>query len=82
LQSGGGRESRSAATLGWSADFLATVTWGVGSALAGAGGILVAPIIGINTTDLRYWLIPVTAAALVGGFSSFPLTLLVPRALV
>jgi len=49
---------------------------GVGSALAGAGGILVAPIIGINTTDLPLLVIPVTAAALVGGFSSFPLTLL------
>ncbi len=68
---------RAVATLGWSPNFLGAVTWGVGSALAGAAGILIAPITGLNPIG---FVIVVTisglAAALVGGFRSFPLTLL------
>ena len=68
---------RAVSTLGWSPNTLGAITWGVGSALAGAAGILIAPITGLDPTD---FVLVVTisglAAALVGGFRSFPLTLL------
>jgi len=68
---------RSAAALGWSPNFLATVTWAIGGATAGLAGILLAPTAGLT---LEIFTIVVTvsalAVALIGGFSSFPLTLL------
>ncbi|MGW6378277.1 ABC transporter permease subunit [Rhodococcus sp. NPDC055112] len=68
---------RAAAALGWSPQRLAALTWTVGGALAGTAGILVAPLTGLTPTA---FIIIVTvsalAAALLGGFKSFPLTLL------
>ncbi|CRK52786.1 conserved membrane hypothetical protein [Rhodococcus sp. RD6.2] len=68
---------RAAAALGWSPQRLAALTWTVGGALAGAAGILVAPLTGLTPTA---FVVIVTvfalAAALLGGFTSFPLTLL------
>jgi ABC-type branched-subunit amino acid transport system ATPase component/branched-subunit amino acid ABC-type transport system permease component len=67
---------RAAATLGWSPNLLATITWGIGGATAGLAGILLAPNAGLS---LSVFTIVVTVAALavalIGGFTSFPLTL-------
>ncbi|RVW00732.1 ABC transporter permease subunit [Rhodococcus xishaensis] len=68
---------RATAALGWSPQRLAALTWTVGGGLAGAAGILVAPLTGLTPTA---FVVIVTvsslAAALLGGFRSFPLTLL------
>ncbi len=65
---------RAAATLGWSPHVLATVTWALGAALAGAAGVIIAPITGINPEEMPFFILPVLAAALVGGFTSFWIT--------
>ncbi|MFE7841525.1 ATP-binding cassette domain-containing protein [Streptomyces sp. NPDC057474] len=64
-----------AASLGWSPDLIATGNWALGSALAGLTGILIVPVIGLSVTGLTTLLLSALAAALVGGFSSFPVTL-------
>jgi ABC-type branched-subunit amino acid transport system ATPase component/branched-subunit amino acid ABC-type transport system permease component len=65
-----------AQTLGWSPDRLARLTWGLGGALAGAAMILAAPLTGLNpTTFTIVATVSALAAALLGGFQSFPLTL-------
>lgn len=64
-----------AAALGWSADLVAAANWGLGSALAGLTGILIVPVIGLSVTGLTTLLLSALAAALVGRFSSFPVTL-------
>ncbi|TMK67436.1 MAG: branched-chain amino acid ABC transporter permease [Actinobacteria bacterium] len=68
---------RAAAALGWSPNLLATITWAIGGATAGFAGILLAPNAGLS---LSVFTIVVTVAALavalIGGFTSFPLTLL------
>jgi len=67
---------RAVSALGWSPNFLATVTWAIGGAMAGVAGILLAPNAGLS---LAVFTIVVTvsalAVALIGGFQSFPLTL-------
>lgn len=64
-----------AASLGWSPDLVATGNWALGSALAGLTGILIVPVIGLSVTGLTTLLLSALAAALVGRFSSFPVTL-------
>ncbi|MFI1034751.1 ATP-binding cassette domain-containing protein [Streptomyces sp. NPDC020951] len=64
-----------AAALGWSPDVIATGNWALGSALAGLTGILIVPVIGLSVTGLTTLLLSALAAALVGRFSSFPVTL-------
>ncbi|WP_375476557.1 ATP-binding cassette domain-containing protein [uncultured Jatrophihabitans sp.] len=64
----------SAAALGHSPDVIASVNWAVGSALAGLAGVLIAPIIFLEPTSLVLLVIPAMTAALVGQFSSFPVT--------
>lgn len=66
---------RSAATLGWSPHVLATISWALGAALAGVAGIIIAPVTGINPEEMPFFILPVLAAALVGGFTSFWITL-------
>jgi len=66
-----------AQTLGWSPDRLAALTWGLGGALAAAAMILAAPLTGLNpATFTIVATVSALAAALLGGFQSFPLTLL------
>ena len=62
------------ALLGWSPSRLAASTWIIGSLLAGLGGILVAPITGLNPVTYSLLVVPALAAALVGGLSSFAVT--------
>lgn len=64
-----------ASTLGHSPDTIAALNWGLGSALAGLAGILIAPSISLEPTGLVLLVIPALSAALVGQFKSFPVTL-------
>ena len=64
-----------ASTLGHSPDTVAALNWGLGSALAGLAGILIAPSISLEPTGLVLLVIPALSAALVGQFKSFPVTL-------
>ena len=63
--------------MGWSPTKLSALTWGVGAGLAGIAGVLIAPLTGLSTITFTL-IVTVTAmaAALLGGFRSFPLTLL------
>jgi ABC-type branched-subunit amino acid transport system ATPase component/branched-subunit amino acid ABC-type transport system permease component len=70
-----GQNTRAVAALGWSPELLAGVAWTVGGALAAAAGMFEAPLIGLDTTTLPLLVINVVAAALVGSFYSFPLTM-------
>jgi ABC-type branched-subunit amino acid transport system ATPase component/ABC-type branched-subunit amino acid transport system permease subunit len=61
---------------GWSPDLVATVNWAIGGALSGLAGVLIVPFVGLSSAGLTFVIVPALAAALVGGFASFPLTLL------
>lgn len=64
---------QAAETLGHSAQRVATLNWGLGSGLAGFAGTLIGPIIYLEPTQLVLLVLPALAAAMVGGFSSFPI---------
>ena len=64
-----------AAALGWSPERISSLTWFLGAALAGLAGLLIAPITQLQVATLTLLVIPALAAALIGGFTSFPLTL-------
>src|SRR5580700_1264215 len=66
---------RSASALGHSADLIAAANWALGSVLAAAAGILIAPILTISVVTISLMLVPALAAAVMGGFVSFPITL-------
>jgi ABC-type branched-subunit amino acid transport system ATPase component/branched-subunit amino acid ABC-type transport system permease component len=65
-----------AAALGWSPAVIASANWGMGCALAGLAGILLAPITGLSVTAYTLLVVPALAAAIVGKLASFPLTLI------
>ncbi|HVW42533.1 MAG TPA: branched-chain amino acid ABC transporter permease/ATP-binding protein [Amycolatopsis sp.] len=65
---------RALAALGKSADRIAAANWAIGGALAGAAGILLAPITGLDVTQFTLLVLPALAAAVVGRLSSFGLT--------
>ena len=66
---------RAVQTLGWSPDRLATITWGLGGALAGLAAVLVAPLTGLSGLTLTMVVtVAGLAAALLGSFRSFPMT--------
>jgi ABC-type branched-subunit amino acid transport system ATPase component/branched-subunit amino acid ABC-type transport system permease component len=64
------------AAQGISPDVVATANWALGSMLAVLAAILVVNIAGLSVVGLTLLIVPALAAALVGGFRSFPLTLL------
>jgi ABC-type branched-subunit amino acid transport system ATPase component/ABC-type branched-subunit amino acid transport system permease subunit len=69
-------ESERAAQLsGHSPDRVAAANWVLGSVLAGAAGMLVAPIIGLDTSSIILLIIPALATCVVANFDSFPLAL-------
>jgi sulfate-transporting ATPase len=70
-------KQRVAATLGHSPDLVASVNWALGAVIAGFGGILIAPILFLEPTQLVLLVLPAMAAALLGGFSSFSITFVV-----
>lgn len=67
---------RAAACVGLSPDVIATYNWALGSALAAVAALLIAPVAGLSVSQLTSLALASLAAALVGGFVSFPLTLL------
>ncbi|MDQ4091185.1 MAG: branched-chain amino acid ABC transporter permease, partial [Actinomycetota bacterium] len=69
------------ALLGRSPDRLAAVNWTVASVLAGAAGILVAPITGLDPVTTTLLVVPALAAALVGRLVSFGATVAAALAL-
>jgi sulfate-transporting ATPase len=70
------QNERALQTLGWSPKFLSSLTWGVGAGVAGLAGVLVAPLTGLSTVGFTLVVtVASLAAALLGGFRSFPLTL-------
>jgi sulfate-transporting ATPase len=71
------QNERAVQTLGWSPDRLSALTWTMGGMLGGLAAVLAAPLTGLSAATFT---IVVTVAglgaALLGGFQSFPLTLL------
>ena len=65
------------ASLGHSPDMVASVNWALGCAIAGLAGALIVPEIDIDPNTLILLIIPAVSAALIGNFSSFPLTFVV-----
>jgi sulfate-transporting ATPase len=71
------QNERAVQTLGWSPRALSLFTWGLGAGLAGIAGALVAPLTGLSTVGFTLIVtVAALAAALLGGFRSFPMTLL------
>lgn len=66
-------DRRSALLQGIPADRVSSITWMLGSLLAGAAGILLSPIIGLQPINLTLLSIPAYAAALFAGLTSLPL---------
>jgi sulfate-transporting ATPase len=64
-----------ASSLGYSPDRIAIVNWAAGGVLAALAGVLVAPILFLNVAALAFTVLRALAAALVGSFRSFWLTL-------
>ena len=67
---------QSAAALGISPNMISSLNWTLGCAMAGLAGILLIPLTGLMPVILVLMIIPTLAAALIGGFQSFPITLL------
>jgi ABC-type branched-subunit amino acid transport system ATPase component/branched-subunit amino acid ABC-type transport system permease component len=64
-----------AAGMGWSPDVIAGANWALGSAIAGIGIILLAPVSGLAPDSLTFLVVPALGAALAGRFDSIALTL-------
>ncbi len=65
-----------AASMGLSPTLVAGINWAIGSVLGMVAVLLTAPIRGLDPVALTLLVVPGMAAALVGRFESFPLTLL------
>ncbi|HEX5096206.1 MAG TPA: ABC transporter permease, partial [Acidimicrobiia bacterium] len=71
------QNERAVQTLGWSPDRLAALTWTIGGILGGLAAVLAAPLTGLSATTFTVVVtVAGLGAALLGGFQSFPLTLL------
>lgn len=70
-----GENQDAASALGWSPRLVAGVNWTLGAALAGLAGVLLIPISSVSPSAFALTIVPALSAALVGGFSSFWLTL-------
>jgi len=65
-----------AGALAISPNVIAAANWAIGAALGGLAAILLAPIASLSSENLSLIVIPILAAAVVGRFSSFPITTL------
>jgi ABC-type branched-subunit amino acid transport system permease subunit len=72
----GAENDRGAALTGISANMIAGQNWVIATVLAGAAGILIAPIASLDPTSYTLFVVPALAAALVARFSSFWVTAL------
>jgi ABC-type branched-subunit amino acid transport system ATPase component/branched-subunit amino acid ABC-type transport system permease component len=70
-----------AATLAISPDLVAAANWAIGAALGGLAAIFLVPITTLSAENLSLIVIPILAAAVIGGFSSFPITTIAGLAL-
>lgn len=70
-----GENQDAASALGWSPGIVASVNWTLGAALAGLAGVLLVPLSSVSPETFALMIVPALSAALVGGFSSFWLTL-------
>jgi ABC-type branched-subunit amino acid transport system ATPase component/branched-subunit amino acid ABC-type transport system permease component len=66
---------RASEALGHSSERIGLINWTLGGALAGLAGILIAPDISLSISSIGFLLIPALAAALLGRFESFGMTL-------
>ncbi len=64
---------RAASSVGLSPDWIATVNWALGSALAGAAAILIAPIVQLQVANRTNLVLAALATALVASFRSVPI---------
>ena len=62
-------------TLGWSPGQIASLTWAIGSVLAGLAGVLISPLFGVTTGLATLLLLPALASAVIGDLTSLSLTL-------
>ncbi|WP_462186610.1 branched-chain amino acid ABC transporter permease, partial [Frankia sp. CcWB2] len=67
-------DEQTTALLGRRPGWIAAVNWVIAAVLAALAGILVAPISALNPTSYSLFVVPALAAALLGGLSSFGLT--------
>jgi ABC-type branched-subunit amino acid transport system permease subunit len=72
----GAENDRGAALTGISANRVAGQNWVIATVLAGAAGILIAPVASLDPTSYTLFVVPALAAALVGRFQSFWITAL------
>ena len=72
----GSENARGAALTGISANRVAAQNWVIATVLAGAAGILIAPVASLDPTSYTLFIVPALAAALVGRFESFWITAL------
>ena len=63
-----------ASILGFSPGVIGLANWMLGCLLAGGAGMVIAPITGIDPTNIPFLVVPALAAALIGGFTSFWVT--------
>jgi ABC-type branched-subunit amino acid transport system ATPase component/branched-subunit amino acid ABC-type transport system permease component len=75
------RGERDLALLGWRPARIAAGAWTLSGAVAGLVGVLVAPVIGVNTVDYTLFVVPALAVALAGRLGSLPVTCLAGLAL-
>ena len=62
-----------AASMGHSPQAIALLNWTVGAAIGAFAGVLIGPITFLEPNQLVQLIVPALAAALLGGFRSFPL---------
>ena len=67
---------QAAAALAVSPNLIAAANCAIGAALGGLAAILLVPITSLDSENLSLVVIPILAAAVVGKFSSFPITTL------
>ena len=72
----GAENDRGAALTGISANRVAGQNWVIATVLAGAAGIMIAPVANLDPTSYTLFVVPALAAALVGRFASFWITAL------
>lgn len=65
---------KGALVTGLSPDRIALANWALSSAIAGVGGVVIAPIVPLNPVAYTMFIVPALAAALVGNFSSIVVT--------
>jgi ABC-type branched-subunit amino acid transport system permease subunit len=66
---------RGASLLGYSPDLIGAANWALGCMLAAFAGVMIAPLTTLDINGLTLLVLPALAAALVGRFTSFSVTL-------